>query len=286
MLIALSLADPNGQDDPTLFSNVRAQYQSILEELLETNNFNVAVPDDFAARHRSGSYLCRYRSCPRAIQGFGTPDLRQEHETSHAPLFRCTDSTCGLFGRALTTRAAMNKHSNKYHGDDRLGAIPTSLRKVSARPQDRSRFLLKEPPSASRKRSFDAAKDEIAMGKVDVAIDPASDSQVRGMPGASGLAPGMFPLGRGRRPSSGPSDQADRGTLKTPQNTGLLRSSIASDDSDQGSPIAMPSPMQMSSPYFQPPHPQFNNGQRYPPDNFHPVPFDDDPFAAWLPIDI
>lgn len=174
----LSIAEPGRQDDPTLFSSIWARYQSILEELLEHNNINDAVSGDFAARHHSGSYLCRYRSCPRATQGFNSSDLRQKHESSHASRFRCTDSACGFFGRALKSRAAMNKHTIKYHGDDSLTSIPTSLRKASAcSQQDRPRFSLKESSSASRKRSFRAAEEDEVMSEVDVAINPASRIQ-------------------------------------------------------------------------------------------------------------
>ncbi len=131
-----------------------------MEELLERNDFNDSTSGGFAARCRSGSYFCRYRSCPRAIQGFISSDLRQEHEASHAPRFRCSDSACGFFGRDLKNRTAMKKHNDKYHDDEGLAAIPTSLRRVSARPQhDRSRFSLKESSSASPQRSLTAAKE-------------------------------------------------------------------------------------------------------------------------------
>lgn len=119
-------------------------------------------------RYGSGLYLCRYRGCPRAIQGFNSPDLRQEHENSHEPLFHCNDAACEVLGKGLKSRAAMNKHNKKYHDDNSLAAIPTSLRKTSARPQqDRARFLLKEPLSNSRKRSFHAVEGDNVMGEVD-----------------------------------------------------------------------------------------------------------------------
>lgn len=160
MLITLSVANPDRQDDRTLFPGIRARYQSLLEDLLEHNTLSDAASGGFAARHHLGSYLCRYRSCPRATQGFDSSDLRQKHESSHASRFRCTDPACGFFGKELKSRAAMNKHSIKYHGDDNLTTIPTTLRKAFPHPQqDRSRFLLKESSPASRKRSFDASEE-------------------------------------------------------------------------------------------------------------------------------
>ena len=106
-------------------------------------------------RHGWEPYLCRYRDCPRAIQGFISSFLRQEHENSHTQRFRCSDTACEVLGSGLVSRAALNKHNKKYHDGNSLAAIPTSLRKASVRPQhDRPRFLLKEPSSNSRKRSF------------------------------------------------------------------------------------------------------------------------------------
>lgn len=148
-----------------------------MEELLEHNHLNDAVSGNFAARHHFESYLCRYRSCPRAIQGFSSLDLRQEHENSHAPIFRCINAACAFFGKSLKNRAALNKHNNKYHGDDGLTAIPTSLRKTPAHlQQDRPRFLLKETSSDSRKRSYLAAEEDTVISEVSMAINPAPDS--------------------------------------------------------------------------------------------------------------
>ena len=127
---------------------------------------NDATPNDFATRHGSEPYLCRYRGCPRAIHGFNSSVLRQEHENSHAPRFRCSDTACEVLGSGLVSRAALNKHNKKYHDDNSLAAIPTSLRKASVRPQhDRPRFLLKEPSSHSRKRSLHVAEEVKAIGE-------------------------------------------------------------------------------------------------------------------------
>lgn len=146
--------------------------------MLEHNHLSDAVSGSFAARHRFESYLCRYRSCPRAIQGFSSSDLRQEHENSHAPSFRCTNAACAFFGKFLKSRAAVNKHNNKYHGDDGVAAIPSSLHKAPARlQQDRPRFLLKETPSDSRKRSYHAAEEDTVISEVSVAVNPAPDTQ-------------------------------------------------------------------------------------------------------------
>ena len=134
--------------------------------MLEHIISNDATPNDFATRHGWEPYLCRYRDCPRAIQGFNSSVLRQEHENSHAPRFRCNHVACEVLGSDLASRTALNKHNKKYHDGNSLAAIPTSLRKASVRPQhDRPRFLLKESSSHSRKRSFHVVEEDKVRGE-------------------------------------------------------------------------------------------------------------------------
>jgi len=100
--------------------------------LLEHNNINDAVSDDFAARHHSESYLCHYQSCSCVTQDFNFLNLRQKHESNHVLRFHCIDLTCEFFERALKSYVVMNKYIIKYHDDDSLTSISTSLRKVFA----------------------------------------------------------------------------------------------------------------------------------------------------------
>ena len=146
--------------------------------MLEHIISNDATPNDFATRHGWEPYLCRYRDCPRAIQGFNSSVLRQEHENSHTPRFRCNDVACEVLGSDLISRTALNKHNKKYHDGNSLAAIPTSLRKACAHPQqDRLCFLLKEPSSNSRKRSSHAVEEDNVLSEVDGATTPAQSSQ-------------------------------------------------------------------------------------------------------------
>lgn len=71
----------------------------------------------------------------------------------------------------------MNRHNKKYHCDDHLKAIPTSLRKTYTPKQEKSRFSLGEPPSKRRKSSFHAAEEDKIVSEVDAALDPADSVQ-------------------------------------------------------------------------------------------------------------
>ena len=71
----------------------------------------------------------------------------------------------------------MNRHNKKYHCDDHLKAIPTSLRKTYSSKQEKSRFSLGEPPSTRRKSSFHTAEEDKIVSEVDAALDPADSVQ-------------------------------------------------------------------------------------------------------------
>jgi len=115
----------------------------------------------FQARHGSGAFLCRYRSCPRATQGFSTSELRHKHEDSHIPQFRCTLIACGFFGRTFKTRAAMNKHARQYHEGDNA-SIPDFLPRRSPRPpQESARLPLESPISDSHNERSSRAEPSI-----------------------------------------------------------------------------------------------------------------------------
>ncbi len=100
---------------------------------------------DFKARHSTGAFLCRYRNCTRAAQGFNTLELRKIHEESHAPKFLCTEAACGFSGWPFHTRAALKNHATRYHDEEGTASIPDSLGRTPRRSrQDRPLFTLKD----------------------------------------------------------------------------------------------------------------------------------------------
>lgn len=143
MLISRS-ADSENNHGPTLFPLIRARYQRFVEEILGSEQVSDTGLSDFKARHDSCAFLCRYPNCPRALQGYKTLELRQTHEKSHKPRFRCAEATCGFFGSRFSTRAAAKRHAAQYHDEERTASIPDSLGEASRRSQqDRSLFTLK-----------------------------------------------------------------------------------------------------------------------------------------------
>lgn len=108
----------------------------------EPNNTTLSA---FILRQASGAFLCRYRNCPRAAQGFRTAELREKHEESHGPRFQCAHAPCGFFGMTFNSRAAIKKHAAQYHDEENTATVPNTLiRKPRALHQDRSLFAFSE----------------------------------------------------------------------------------------------------------------------------------------------
>ena len=153
--------DPNANHQyPLLFSHIRERYQSIVEELMETEEPNNQTLSAFILRQASGAFLCRYRGCPRAAQGFHSSELRQKHEESHSPRFQCAHATCGLFGTTFNSRAALKKHAARYHDEDNTASVPSSLtRKPRGLHEDRTLFAFSDAKT-KRKAEVSRVREE------------------------------------------------------------------------------------------------------------------------------
>ncbi len=165
LILSPCAASSDRHYDHTLLLSMRMKYQTIVEDLMKTEEPTNSLLCHFQAHHGSGAFLCRYRSCPRATQGFGSSELRQKHEDSHIPQFRCTLIDCGFFGRTFKTRAAMNKHTRQYHDKGDTSSMPDFLPGRLPRPSQDSSFLQLESPisDSQNKRSRRA---EASMGDV------------------------------------------------------------------------------------------------------------------------
>ena len=134
----------DGNRDPTLLTRIRARYNSITEDILNLENSADAAIREYRVSHSLGSYLCSYKGCPRASQGFSSPELRQQHEESHEPRFQCLNPACGFW--KCSSEAALRKHTTKYHSGQDVSCVPDSLNSSFRRvPQERSLFRLATP---------------------------------------------------------------------------------------------------------------------------------------------
>ncbi|KAF8865135.1 hypothetical protein BDZ45DRAFT_474377 [Acephala macrosclerotiorum] len=107
--------------DPTYFSTVFHYYQSTVELLLEPRAPE-RFPDIYAQQLQAfaetfgpSAFVCRHTRCSRTTQGFDSIKQRASHEASHERKFRCADPSCVSFSTGFATKAAINRHNQKYH---------------------------------------------------------------------------------------------------------------------------------------------------------------------------
>ena len=152
LILSTPAVDPNDNHlDLPLFSRIRSRYQTIVEELMQRDQPDNHALSAFISRQASGAFLCRYRSCTRAAQGFRTSDLREKHEENHRPRFQCAYASCGFFGTTFNSRAAMKRHAAQYHDEECTASVPNSLsRKPNRLLEERSLFAFTEVKAKRR----------------------------------------------------------------------------------------------------------------------------------------
>ena len=115
---------PADKEDPTLFSKLRQRYQGLLEDLLLQDATNDLRLKEFQIRHNAGHFLCRFKDCPRASEGFDAFDLRQQHEDRHTPRFKCNEPSCGWICK---DQRLWKRHMETYHKSTKHAEIPSSM---------------------------------------------------------------------------------------------------------------------------------------------------------------
>src|SRR5205085_11743982 len=109
------------ENDPTFFSEISQRYQTAVEFLLN-------YPDSCAPRgithgelaHFQNTYgplafICRYRNCPRALNGFWSAGKRDQHELTHTRRLKCVHPTCAFYVYGFTSQRALQIHNETYH---------------------------------------------------------------------------------------------------------------------------------------------------------------------------
>ena len=86
--------------------------------------------------------FCRYLRCPHSTQGFRLSEVRDLHESSHLPTYRCDNAQCGLFGWTFTSKATMRKHVSAYHDEQHIPAILSLPSRKRRRVRGRALFHL------------------------------------------------------------------------------------------------------------------------------------------------
>jgi hypothetical protein len=108
-------------DDPSWFSKVSQQYQTVVESLLFEAAWNASdSPDantlaDFKRIYGPTAFVCGFHPCPRSSNGFESSSARDEHEASHKTRYNCPDSKCVFASAGFPKFNLLQKHIRQYH---------------------------------------------------------------------------------------------------------------------------------------------------------------------------
>lgn len=109
----------NSLNDTSLFSEIRATFTEILEDLLANpsnySNIGQKIISDFKARNASGGFLCRYHNCEKSVRGFDKEESRDQHELSHQIKYRCTVLDCPQRDWTFSSKRQLLSHRKQYH---------------------------------------------------------------------------------------------------------------------------------------------------------------------------
>ncbi|KAH0560092.1 hypothetical protein GP486_003385 [Trichoglossum hirsutum] len=105
--------------DSTLFTEVLLSYKKIVHYLLEVT----LVPGldreqlaRFKQHYGPSAFVCHFRGCPRATDGYSTELKLRDHETRvHAGGIKCSEMSCSWNRIGFNTSAALKRHMQKYH---------------------------------------------------------------------------------------------------------------------------------------------------------------------------
>ena len=83
---------------------------SHLPETLDKESF-----ERFKKTYGSLPFVCRFRDCPRGLDGFLTLNLREQHEAVHYRRWNCGDSKCPFYAKGWKSARALVQHNQMYH---------------------------------------------------------------------------------------------------------------------------------------------------------------------------
>lgn len=106
-------------EDHVILEFMKSKYLNTLETLLSNSDiltsYGHRLAEDFRHRHGTGSFLCRFPRCERAVQGFGDTESREAHERCHVVTYKCTEPRCPQEGWVFPNRRALNLHRKNVH---------------------------------------------------------------------------------------------------------------------------------------------------------------------------
>ena len=83
---------------------------SDLPEMLDKDCF-----ERFKKTYGSLPFVCRFRDCPRGLDGFLTLKQREQHEAIHYRRWNCEDLKCPFYAKGWRSARALVQHNQMYH---------------------------------------------------------------------------------------------------------------------------------------------------------------------------
>ncbi|KAI9782387.1 MAG: hypothetical protein M1839_005260 [Geoglossum umbratile] len=113
--------------DSTLFTEVLLSYKKIVHYLLKATlvpNLDREQLARFKQHYGSSAFVCHFRGCPRATDGYSTEPKLRDHETRvHTGGIKCSEMSCPWNRIGFKTSTALKRHIQIYHPPFESGKI-------------------------------------------------------------------------------------------------------------------------------------------------------------------
>ncbi|KAI9674908.1 MAG: hypothetical protein M1822_009011 [Bathelium mastoideum] len=163
--------------DQTLFSQLSISFDKAVINLLSSDNI-VGLPkerlDAFKKSYASSAFRCRYPFCRKGSMGFGSDQLRTEHEKTHMRRVFCTLSDCSYSRIGFLNKKGLSTHLRSHREQAKI-PIPAKVRQVLSDPEHRStpdrspskldnaRSSLDQTSAVSEASNIDEAFDKLSL---------------------------------------------------------------------------------------------------------------------------
>ncbi len=141
---------------PTWHTLIFQRYQDTIDDLLSScgadfqETLNLEFFERFKNIYGSLPFACRFRDCPRALDGFAVLTERERHEKVHYRRWRCADPECPFYSHGWESARALVRHNQEYH-----------LMKQSFHDEEGNSRLLKT--SGGREKEVDRIGSDVSL---------------------------------------------------------------------------------------------------------------------------
>jgi hypothetical protein len=119
--------------DSTLLTQVLYNYKRIVNDLLNKKSVPSLSREQLASfkqHYGSSAFVCRFRGCPRATDGYSTERRREDHESlQHSGGIKCSKESCSWSRMGFKNAAALRRHMQNFHSTLESVTRPSVVRR-------------------------------------------------------------------------------------------------------------------------------------------------------------